>query len=58
MGNIFAGSEVVEIGIQIEKNGKDFYQILATQSKDPKAQGALPFWLKKKRSTLQFFGVS
>ncbi len=37
MGNIFAGSEVVEIGIQIEKNGRDFYNTLAKQSKNPKA---------------------
>ena len=29
MAKIFAGSEVVELGIQIEKNGKDFYEILA-----------------------------
>ncbi len=38
MGNIFAGSEVVEIGIQIEKNGRDFYSVLASQSKSPKAR--------------------
>lgn len=28
MGNIFAGNEIVEIGIQIEKNGYDFYTTL------------------------------
>ena len=33
MGNIFAGSEVVEIGIQIEKNGRDFYNTLSRQLK-------------------------
>ncbi len=38
MGNIFAGSEVVEIGIQIEKNGKDFYDTMSGQTKDPKAK--------------------
>lgn len=38
MGNIFAGSEVVEIGIQIEKNGRDFYNTLVRQSKSIKAQ--------------------
>ena len=32
MGNVFAGSEIVELGIQIEKNGKDFYNILVNQS--------------------------
>ena len=37
MANIFAGSEIVEIGIQIEKNGRDFYNILTKNSKDKKA---------------------
>jgi rubrerythrin len=32
MGNIFAGSEIVELGIQIEKNGRDFYNTLVKQS--------------------------
>jgi rubrerythrin len=38
MGNIFAGSEIVEIGIQIEKNGRDFYNTLASQSRNQKAK--------------------
>ena len=33
MAVIFAGSEVVELGIKIEKNGKDFYKTLFNQSK-------------------------
>jgi len=37
MGNIFAGSEVVELGIQIEKNGRDFYNTLTRKAKTPKA---------------------
>jgi rubrerythrin len=37
MGNIFAASEIIELGIQIEKNGKDFYDTLAGQSKNQKA---------------------
>ena len=37
MANVFAGSEVVEIGIQIEKNGGDFYNELAKRSKNKKA---------------------
>jgi rubrerythrin len=37
-GNIFAGSEIVEIGIQIEKNGRDFYNIMANQSENLKAK--------------------
>lgn len=38
MGNIFAGSEIVELGVQIEKNGRDFYNTLVSQSKIPKAK--------------------
>ncbi len=37
MSNIFAGSEIVELGIQIEKNGRDFYNNLIKKSKDSKA---------------------
>ena len=33
MGNIFSASEVVELGIQIEKTGWDFYNTLAQQFK-------------------------
>ncbi len=38
MGNIFAGSEIVEIGIQIEKNGRDFYNEIVKKSKKQKAR--------------------
>ena len=38
MANIFAGSEIVELGIQIEKNGRDFYNAIAKQSKSQKAK--------------------
>ena len=38
MGNIFAGSEIVEIGIQIEKNGRDFYNTVSKNSKSTKAK--------------------
>jgi len=38
MGNLFAGSEIVELGIQIEKNGKDFYNTLLEQSNSGKAK--------------------
>ena len=36
--NIFTGSEIVELGIQIEKNGRDFYNTLVNQTKNPKAK--------------------
>ena len=34
MGNIFSGSELIELGIQIEKNGRDFYSTLAGNTKN------------------------
>src|SRR3989338_2837362 len=37
MGNIFSASEVIEIGIQIEKNGRDFYNGVAKVSNSPQA---------------------
>lgn len=43
MGNLFAGSEIVELGVQIEKNGRDFYNTLAEQSKNNKARDIFKF---------------
>ena len=43
MGNVFGGSEIVELGIQIEKNGKAFYDALAGQSKNDKAKTIFTF---------------
>ena len=34
MGNIFSGSEIVEMAVQIEKNGRDFYNKMAVLSKN------------------------
>jgi rubrerythrin len=38
MATIFSGSEIVRMGIQIEENGKAFYETLANQTKTDKAQ--------------------
>ena len=43
MGNIFSASEVVELGIQIEKNGRDFYNTLAKQLKATTVSGVFEF---------------
>ena len=43
MGNIFAGSEIVELGVQIEKNGRDFYKALAARSKNQKAKDVFKY---------------
>jgi rubrerythrin len=38
MANIFSSSEIVEIGIQIERNGRDFYNSLFDKSDNDKAK--------------------
>ncbi|MBI4974360.1 MAG: ferritin family protein [Candidatus Omnitrophica bacterium] len=38
MEKIFRASEIVELGIQIEKNGRDLYDMLANKSKNKKAE--------------------
>lgn len=43
MANIFAGSEIVELGIQIEVNGHAFYRSLAGQTKNKKAKDVFEF---------------
>jgi len=55
MGNIFSGSEIVEIGIQIEKNGRDFYSALAGQSKDLKAKDVFKFLAGEEEKHIKAF---
>jgi len=43
MANIFGGSEIVELGIQIEKNGKDFYDTLTNRSKNSRVKDIFKF---------------
>ena len=43
MGNILSGSEVIEAGIQIEKNGRDFYGELTKNSKNQKARDVFKY---------------
>lgn len=38
MSNIFAGSEIIELGVEIEKNGRDFYEAVFAISKDETAK--------------------
>jgi len=55
MGNIFAGSEVVELGIQIERNGRDFYAILAKQAKEEKARGVFEYLAGEEEKHIRAF---
>ena len=55
MGNIFAGSEIVQLGIQIEKNGQDFYNTLSAQTKNEKAKGLFAYLAGEEAKHIQFF---
>jgi len=55
MGNIFAGSEIVELGLQIERNGRDFYSILVKQSKNAKARDIFQYLLGEEEKHIKVF---
>jgi len=55
MGNVFSGSEVVELGIQIEKNGRDFYNALIERSKDGAAKNIYDFLAKEEERHIAVF---
>lgn len=55
MGNIFAASEIVELGIQIEKNGEAFYDTLAKQSRDEKTQDIFRYLSAEEKKHIAVF---
>ncbi|MDD2688713.1 MAG: ferritin family protein [Candidatus Omnitrophica bacterium] len=55
MGNIFAGSEIVEIGIQIEKNGRDFYNTLVKKSENKEAVNIFKFLSSEEEKHIKVF---
>lgn len=58
MGNIFAASEIVELGIQIEKNGRDFYNALVQQTKNKKAADIFKYLAgEEEKHILVFQGI-
>lgn len=55
MKSIFLGSELVELGIQIEKNGRDFYHTLSRQSKNEEAKKIFEFLAKEEEKHVSVF---
>ena len=55
MGNIFSGSEIVEIGIQIEKNGRDFYSTLEKKSKNQRASEMFKYLAGEEEKHIKIF---
>ena len=52
---MYAGSEVVELGVQIEKNGYDFYKTLVEQSKSEKAISVFKYLAEQERNHILDF---
>ena len=55
MGNIFSGSEIVEIGIHIERNGGDFYRATAAKSKNASAKELFLFLASEEDRHIKVF---
>ncbi|MBU0503619.1 MAG: ferritin family protein [Candidatus Omnitrophota bacterium] len=55
MGNILTASEIVELGIQIEKNGYDFYTEVASKSIEPKARGRFEYLAGEEKQHISVF---
>lgn len=55
MGNIFSGREIVELGIQIEKNGRDFYEGVSKKAKDLAAKDKFIYLAKQEEEHIQVF---
>jgi len=55
MANVFTGSEIVDIGIQIEKNGKDFYNALISQAKNDEAKEIFTLLAKEEDKHIAIF---
>jgi len=53
--NIFAGSEIVELGIQIEKNGRDFYNALVRQTKNQETKRAFKYLAEEEEKHIEVF---
>lgn len=55
MGNIFSASEIVELGIEIEKNGRDFYQTIAAKSKNNQVAGIFNYLAAEEKKHIEVF---
>lgn len=53
--NTFSGSEIVEIGIQIEKNGRDFYKTLVKYSENQKGKDIFKYLAREEERHIAAF---
>lgn len=55
MANIFSASEIVQLGVQIEKNGKDFYLAAAKKSKNDRAREIFEYLANEEEKHIEVF---
>ncbi|MFH0840137.1 MAG: ferritin family protein [Candidatus Omnitrophota bacterium] len=55
MANVFSGSEIVGFGIEIERNGRDFYNTLAAKAQDAKAKDVFKFLEREEEKHIAVF---
>lgn len=55
MDNIFSGSELVELSIQVERNGLEFYAALAQKSRDPGIADLFVFLAREEEKHITVF---
>ena len=55
MANKFTGAEIVEIAIQIEKNGRDFYNAVAMQSRHKNAKNIFKHLAEEEKKHIETF---
>lgn len=55
MNDTFSSSEIVELGIEIEKNGRDFYSVLMAKSKDEGARQVFAYLVKAEEKHIKAF---
>ncbi|HOK41686.1 MAG TPA: ferritin family protein [bacterium] len=55
MGNIFSIKEVIDIAIEIEKNGKNFYHQMLNKVKDEKAQEIFEYLEEEEEKHIKTF---
>jgi len=52
---MFVASEIVELGVQIEINGRDFYSVLAKKARDKKAKEIFSFLAGEEEKHIERF---
>ena len=55
MADIFSGSEIVELGVQIEVNGYDFYSVLSGKAKNKKAKEVFKYLAAEEKKHIARF---